>query len=541
MKQQQPENTAVPVPQGGEAGTFPHGSGKKQFHPWASTPIKYKLAFLIGLMLLMSGLMIYLTFSQSDLTMRETYRQENDYYNINSFQNTLLDAEEQLQNYLRNPGDGTAYAEQWRVDTTLLQQQLRKMNLNLDEVGTERYLLANALQNGFEPYLQHCETLLAMWEKGSSMSDMYHEYETIETISDYLQQYSRQLQSRALSDGQRALAQLRVHSQRLKEVFVLLISIAGFVLLALLTALVRSIVTPVLRLSEESKAIGAGDFDTPDVTVENRDEIYTLTHAFNHMKHSMKRLVSTLEERNEMEQELHQKELEASENRRLMEQAKMQQLRSQINPHFLFNTLNIISRTARREQARGSEKLILSLARLFRYSLKTDDIEVPLQREINIVNDYASIQATRFENRVALRWRIAPDIDPETLLVPAFMFQPVVENSIIHGLEPKVGGGLIRIRVHLKEALHIIISDNGIGMDSETLARLMGQQVVRGDVSGIGIGNVKSRLQMLDPNARFQVHSRAGRGTSVHITLTQLRFAAEDPPRVTAQPEGECT
>ena len=495
---------------------------KPKRHIWAAIPIKAKLTFTVMMMLAAMSLMVYFTFAQSALTMQETYAQESDYYNINSFMNTLIAADEQLENYLRHPDIGQEYVEEWEADTRLMRQQLDRLNLNKSQVGTERYLLANAMRNGFIPYMEHCQTLLGMWEKSNNMIEMYSEYATIEMISGYLRQYTRQLQSEALSDGQALLAELRIKSQRMNDLFLGLAIVAGLLLVGLLYELVRSIVTPVMRLAEASKAISDGNFDTPDVVVENRDEIYTLTKAFNRMKSSMKRLFATMQEKNEMEQQLHQREMDAVENRRLMEQAKMQQLRSQINPHFLFNTLNIISRTARKEQAPASEKLILSLARLFRYGLKTDDKEVSLQREINIVNDYVSIQTTRFENRIAMYWRVAPDLDTEAVLVPAFTFQPIVENAIIHGLEPKVEGGVIRIRVHSRAGvLHIILSDNGVGMEKAALQKLLGEESVRGDVSGIGVGNVRSRLQLINPASTFTVHSRIGRGTCVHITLPQ--------------------
>jgi sensor histidine kinase YesM len=139
---------------------------------------------------------------------------------------------------------------------------------------------------------------------------------------------------------------------------------------------------------------------------------------------------------------------------------------------------------------------------------------------MKIVDDYISIQHTRFADRVRLRWRVAPDLAPDTLAVPAFLLQPIVENAVIHGLEPKVEGGLIRIRIHMREnALHIIISDNGVGMPREILDTLLQQQSAKGDVSGIGMGNVRTRLQMLYPQARFTLHSAIGRGTCVHIVI----------------------
>lgn len=491
---------------------------KLHANPWQSLPIKVKLSAYIALILMCIGALVYFTFAQTNITMQEAYAQENDYYNINSFMNTFIQSNTQLDQYLRDTADHVVNEADYRADWDLMQDQLDDLQMDVQKVGTERYLLANAMRNCYIPYLEHCNILFSL--PMNDVEALYAEKEMIEKISGYMQLYTHQLLSEALSDGQTFLAERRVATKRMHDVLLAVTILFGFILVGLLYQMIRSVVDPVLRLATAAKDITHGNFDTPDVEVKNRDEVYELATAFNRMKRATKKTVTMLREKNEMEQQLHRSELAAMESQNLMEQAKMQQLRSQINPHFLFNTLNTISRTARKEKAPASEKLILSLAHLFRYGLKTDDREVTLQREINIVNDYLNIQTTRFENRIRLLWRIAPDIDPETVMVPAFVFQPIVENAIIHGLEPKLEGGQIRIRVHRRaQKLVIIISDNGVGMDADALQKLMQLQTVHGDVSGIGVGNVRSRLLLLHAKTQFTIHARLGRGTSVSIVI----------------------
>ena len=491
-----------------------------------SLPLRIKLGLMFTFLIMGMALLVYFTFAQTTITMQETYEQESDYYNINSFMNTFIDTNLTLEAYLRS--NEAPELELYQSNVRIMNQQLDRLNLDIAAVGTERYLLANAMRSCFVPYYEAAQALVAMIQEDVSIGTRYAQMEYIHMIAGYMELYTRQLLSEALSDGQTFLADSRVATQQVHNFLLLLVIIVGFFLLSMLYELVRSIVTPVLKLSAASREITEGNFDVPDVKVKNHDEIYELTKAFNRMKRAMKNLVTTLQEKNEMAAVLHQREMEAMESKQLLEQAKIQQLRSQINPHFLFNTLNIISRTARREKAKSSEKLILALARLFRYSLKTDDLAVPLAREINIVNDYISIQTTRFESRVALRWRIAPDVDPETTLVPAFLFQPLVENAIIHGLEPKIAGGVIRIRLQKRgEKLHIIISDNGVGMTQKALEKLMHQQTTRGDMSGIGVGNVRSRLLLASSQATFDIRSHEAKGTSVMITMPLMATQAE--------------
>ncbi len=485
-------------------------------------PIKTKLTLSFALFLASMSLLVFFAFSQTSLIMQEAYAQENDYYNINSYMNTFIRANQELEDYLRYEENKEAYEQAFEESRMYLQRQLDLLKMDINEVGTERYLLARAMKLCAIPYNEHCDKLLEMGRANAPTIELYAEYANIEKISKYMELYTRQLLSQALSEGQIFLADSRVNSQRIHDIMLAITILIGFCMVGLLYGLLRTIVTPVLRLAAAAKDITNGNFDTPDVIVENRDEIYALAKAFNRMKISMKNVVETLQQKNEMEQQLHQREMEALESQKLMEQAKMQQLRSQINPHFLFNTLNIISRTARKETAQNTEKLILALSRLFRYGLKTDDKEVPLAREIHIVEDYISIQKTRFEHRVDMRWRIADDIDVEQIQVPAFLFQPIVENAIIHGIEPKINGGTMRIRIHQRRGyLMIIMSDNGVGMSRDKLKNLLEAQTTRGDVSGIGVGNVRSRLIMLNENTVFKMRSHQNRGTSVFIAIPQ--------------------
>lgn len=496
------------------------GPQREKVRLWARLPILYKLGLMVGLLIVTLGLLIYAALRQSSSVLQAAYSQEYEYFAINGFQAALVAADEALQSYLRSADSSEAAAGTWRDQCRQMHTLLDTMVLDAEATGLERYFLLRALHNGLAPYEQRGEALLAMRAAGAEAPAMYDAYQSVETVGGYLSEAAIRLQAAALDNGQARLASLRRRVEQQKSGFALLLLGAALMLFWILREILRTIVAPVLRLSEASKAISEGKFDIPDVTVHTRDEMYTHTQAFNHMKHSMKRLFETMQEKNEMEQRLHQKELEASESRRLLEQAQMQQLRSQVNPHFLFNTLNIISRTARLEQATATQQLILALARLFRYSLKTDGTEVTLEREIKLVDDYMKIQHTRFEERARLYWRIAPGLAPETILVPAFLLQPLVENAVLHGLGPKREGGVIRIRAHLHgDALHLIVSDNGVGMPRDVRDRLLAQQAVRGDVSGIGVGNVRSRLQMVYPQAQFRMHSTPGRGTCVHMVL----------------------
>jgi two-component system LytT family sensor kinase len=202
------------------------------------------------------------------------------------------------------------------------------------------------------------------------------------------------------------------------------------------------------------------------------------------------------------------------EQKRLLLEARLDALQRQINPHFLFNTLNSIASLVRfrPEQAR---ELIVKLANILRKMLQEHDAFVPLRDEIATTDDYLSIEVARFG---AEKLTVAKEIDPATLEipVPSMLLQPLVENSIKHGLEPRIAGGSVTLRSRLDQGILIIeVEDDGVGIAP---GRTHSSGVLQG--SGIGMKNVRERLEVLyGGSALFDVTSRPGRGTKVTIAF----------------------
>ncbi|MBT9330409.1 sensor histidine kinase [Paracidobacterium acidisoli] len=202
------------------------------------------------------------------------------------------------------------------------------------------------------------------------------------------------------------------------------------------------------------------------------------------------------------------------EQKRLLLEARLEALQRQINPHFLFNTLNSIASLVRfrPEQAR---ELIVKLANILRALLKERDAWVPFREELGFTDDYLGIEVVRFG---AGKLKVVKEIDPETLElpVPSMLLQPLVENSIKHGLEPRISGGTITLRSRLKDGrLMIEVEDDGVGIAP---GREHTSGVLRG--SGIGMKNVRERLEVLYGDAaEFDITSRPGRGTKVVMAM----------------------
>ena len=295
---------------------------------------------------------------------------------------------------------------------------------------------------------------------------------------------------------------------------------------------VMHLLTPVQQMIGASRDISQGSYDTPDVPVPRQDEMGQLADAFNRMKHSMAEQVNTLREKNEIERELHRQKTEALEMQNRMERSRLQQLRSQIDPHFLFNTLNVILQTAGTEKAYRTQALITALAHLLRYSLMSNDEQVPLSREVRIVDEYYSIYHVRFGDRIRMEWRISDSLDLTEIMVPSFILQPIVENAFKHGISPKEEGGVVRIRVNpLREKglLYISVCDNGVGIERARLEQLKNALAKPGERwEHIGVYNVAARLRLLDERSHLEICSHPGRGTAIRLYLPLIEPEEED-------------
>jgi len=211
-------------------------------------------------------------------------------------------------------------------------------------------------------------------------------------------------------------------------------------------------------------------------------------------------------------------QIKLEEQERLLLQARMAALQNQINPHFLFNTLNSISSLVRFDPDTARE-MVLKLATILRRLLHSTDSFVPLREEVEFIDNYLDIEVVRFGRD---KLKVVKDLDPASLeaMVPSMLLQPLVENCIKHGLAPKVEGGSITLRSRLiKSRLVVEVEDDGVGMEASQVPE------EEDGFSGIGIGmaNVAERLKVLYGDAaRMKIESREGGGTLIRLRLPIL-------------------
>ncbi len=218
------------------------------------------------------------------------------------------------------------------------------------------------------------------------------------------------------------------------------------------------------------------------------------------------------------------------EQSRLLMEARFDALQRQINPHFLFNTLNSIASLIRSKPELARE-MIVKLANILRVLLKDREAFVPLSEELAFTDDYLDIEVVRFGEKL----RVVKEIAEDTLdvVVPSMLLQPLIENSIKHGLEPRIGGGTVTLRSRLEgERLIVEIEDDGVGMEPGRAVSSPNGGLAR-ESSGIGMKNVRERMDVLyGEGAAVEVVSRPGRGTKVRLVMPQVAEAGWERPAI---------
>jgi len=250
---------------------------------------------------------------------------------------------------------------------------------------------------------------------------------------------------------------------------------------------------PIRRLRESMEQFEKGDFEA-SVPVTARDEIGELSNGYNKMVLNIKRLVN----------ELYVLELKERE-------AELKALQSQINPHFLYNSLNTIYWKALQKNEKDISEMVFSLSKIFRLLLNRGEDLITVLNEVELIKHYLVLQKIRFKNQ--LEYTIHVEEEIASLIIPKLIIQPFVENSIIHGIEPMDTQGHIAIDITKHEkSLQISIIDNGVGFilndeDSE-------------NHSGYAIKNIRERLTLIyESNYKLNISSELGKGTQIMMIL----------------------
>lgn len=399
-------------------------------------------------------------------------------------------------------------------------------DLNGKIIGNDMILMQKYIKNMSETYLSITDDTVDA-KRGRNIEKYKINYEEATQIYDYISTYINSLNNEQFKynsvNYDRLLVALR-YLEVISTIVLLVITIFNVVLIVIVT---RSITEPLMKLSKAAYEVAGGNFEVDLVQVNSSDEVEIVTKAFNNMIISIHQYIIKIKESMELESKMMEKELMMTNH---LKDAQLKYLQAQINPHFLFNTLNAGAQLAMMEGADKTCLYIENMADLFRYNMKSFDQDSTIGDEIKLVDNYIYILNVRFSKKIKFMKEI--DDDLLNVRVPSMILQPLVENSVNHGIRDIEYDGEICISVHMDEAyIDIIIMDNGAGMEQQVIDKVMNsklgdretrkERTVLKDSNGIGLGNVINRLRLYyEREDVFEIESDGiNRGTKVTIHI----------------------
>jgi sensor histidine kinase YesM len=482
---------------------------------WLKLPIEKKTRFyslIIVVIILMVGVF---DISVAGMSIRNMGTILSDLTKCANLQAAMTAENEAFEKYIRN--DIETNKVNYEKACVHTRACISRLPYDYSRVGAERYARAWRVINAYDYYEGQREVTLSGILHGNSFQKLYDLYEMQNNLKSYVQDLMQITVSEASLMYQKKLTLIEF-----LPFIMVAISITTITLTLLFGRLFSSTLTfPLKKLALGVRDISEKNFDSKDIIVDNEDEIGELVDTFNDMKHAMSEHINTLNENQLLNEQIHKDELERVEMEKQLNVAQLDLLQSQINPHFLFNTLNVISGMAELENAETTQKMISSLSHLFRYNLRTNAQYVSLSQEINVLDDYMYLQQMRFGSRLVYNKDIQEDLDTTSIIVPVFMLQPMAENSIIHGLAEKIEGGEVSLHIYKKdEAVYVEISDTGVGIPETKLKEInSGKRIKTEEHAGIGFTNITRRLKSMYENIMVQVESSPGEGTKVIICI----------------------
>jgi signal transduction histidine kinase len=371
-------------------------------------------------------------------------------------------------------------------------------------------------KNMIDSFLDECDSTVSAFEKDdiNRYSDHFNE---VLTIGSFLHESTLAILNNKLTHYQEFYAQMDKLNQYYRIMSFSLFAATFFISTLLAIRISGGITKPISLLSKAAKEISTGNLSGEDIKITTTDELKPLTETFNQMRTNLRQLVLEIKQKSELD--------------KLLKELELKSLQNQINPHFLFNTLNTVSKMAYLEEAEQTSRLIEAVAAILRYNLGDFNRASTLREEVRIVKEYFFIQQTRFGERIQFVCEIQDDcLDIE---IPRLSLQPLIENAFIHGVESYEDNAEIRLQITRKNGqIFVEVIDNGNGMDEPTKQKLLhyvqgpeieeniGPGKSKGHSTGIGVKNVLRRLQLFyQCNEIVEIDSDPGNGTNFRLKI----------------------
>lgn len=488
----------------------------KTQNKFANLPIQTKLIVvycLTALLILVVNLFMYRNINNMLHRLDQIYVSN---INLNELSDALDNVQNNMTNYLNTKTtdamDGYYKSCQ---DYTEQIEGLSDAITGNESQRMERNIKAMSLK-----YLEYTD--LAIEAKRGRNVEKYKTYnEEATTIYQYISTYINSLNNDQFKSNSANYTMLSMSLRYVEVVNTVVFLAVVFSNILLVIMVIRNITRPLKSLSEVADQVAGGNLDVALLEVKSGDEVGVVSRAFNQMIVSIRNYISQLKASMDNERALKERELKMENH---LKDAQLKYLQAQINPHFLFNTLNAGAQLAMMEGADRTYEYVQNMADFFRYNIKKGHDSVPLKEELELVDSYIYILNVRFSGEIHYEKDI--DTSLENLVVPSMILQPVVENSVNYGIRGIAWEGKISLSVYRdNHKAYISIRDNGIGISPEKIGKIMSGKLKEADINegsnGIGLDNVINRLKLFyDRDDVFEISSPGkDKGTRVLISI----------------------
>lgn len=478
-----------------------------------SIQIKLIIVFLLtGLILLIVNIALYQSMNRIVQRLDSVYATN---VSLNELQELLDDTQNALTKYLNTKS--TDAMEEYYINEEMYLGMVKKLNNKV--VNQEMLMMEKNIRGLSVEYIKITNKVIDA-KRGRNVDKYKVYYQDATKLYDVICTHIYSLNNQrfaANSQNYQILQSSVEYSQMMNIIILLFVTIANTFLIFIIT---REMIQPLKKLSLAANKVAKGNLEVEHLPITSKDEIGVVTFAFNEMLESIKIYIKKI--RHNMEQESAMKERELMMENHLKD-AQLKYLQAQINPHFLFNTLNAGAQLAMMEGADRTYTYVQNVADFFRYNIKNKE-EVTLEDELIQVKHYIYILNVRFSGDIHFKMDVEDSC--KSVLMPGMILQPIVENSVNYGIRNIDWQGTIELSATKeKEYVCLSIRDNGIGMEQEKIDQILSGQLkkdeINGDSNGVGLNNVIQRLRMFYDKEDIIEITSIGKnmGTEVAIKL----------------------
>lgn len=410
-------------------------------------------------------------------------------------------------------------------------QQYNNLINNLSSEATDVSFsrMERNIKNMSVDYLRNVSASIEA-KRGRNVEKYRTKYEAATKLYEYIRRYISDLNNEQFATNSVNYQVVSLAFKRFEVIGLIVITVVVLLNLVLIVQMVRTLIEPIKKLANVANSVSEGNLDVELSDSDTLDETGVLTNVFNKMVINIREYIDRLKESMEKERHMQEKELMMEAH---LKDAQLKYLQAQINPHFLFNTLNAGAQLAMMEGSERTYEYVQTVADFFRYNVKKQDNDVTVGEEVALIDNYIEILNVRFSGDI----HYSKQIDERLLKtpMPSMILQPIVENAVNHGIREMGDKGQITLKVYRENnKVMISVKDNGKGMTKEDIDRVLNgtwkYEEHKADNNGIGMDNIIARLKLhSDSENVIEIFSDGpGKGTEVLINLPYIQDEVEN-------------